>query len=188
MAPAAVDRQPPHEEGLIMRRFILIGAAAALVLVAAPLAAQPVVQLPEGEGRDVVATACSQCHALTAITQLRQGEQAWRYQVYDMVLRGAQIAPSEIDGTVKYLAASFGPGVPFPGPPAAPVTLPDGAGKELVEGGCALCHGLDRVVAAKRSKGEWNGIVKRMVFFGAPLAPDQATTIAAYLDSKFGAD
>jgi len=27
-----------------------------------------------------------------------------------------------------------------------------------------------------------------MVFFGAPLAPDQATTIAAYLDSKFGAD
>jgi cytochrome c5 len=171
-----------------MRRFILAGAFAALVLAAAPLRAQPVAALPEGEGRDVIAVACSQCHALSAITQLRQGEQAWRHQIYDMILRGAQIAPSEMDASVKYLTASFGPGVPFPGPPAAAVTLPDGPGKELVEGGCALCHGLDRVVAAKRGKSEWNGIVAHMVFLGAPLAPDQATTIAAYLDSKFGAD
>jgi mono/diheme cytochrome c family protein len=173
---------------MIMRRFILAGAFAALVLAAAPGRAQPVVQLPgEGAGHDAVATACSQCHSLGAITQLRQGEQAWRYQVYDMILRGAQIAPSEIDGVVKYLATSFGPGVPFAVAPPA-MTLPDGNGKELVEGGCALCHGLDRVVAAKRSKGEWNGIVARMVFFGAPVDVDQAKTVAAYLDSKFGAD
>jgi cytochrome c5 len=171
-----------------MRRIILAGACAALVLAAAPARAQQAAALPEGDGRDVVATACSQCHALSAITQLRQGELAWRHQVYDMILRGAQIAPAELDRSVKYLATSFGPGVPFAGPPAAAVTLPDGAGKELVEGSCGLCHGLDRVVAAKRHKSEWNGIVARMVFFGATVAPDQATTIAAYLGSKFGAD
>src|SRR5450432_1979721 len=103
-----------------MRRFILAGAFAALalallVLAGAPLRAQPVVALPEGEGREIIAVACSQCHALSAITQLRQGELAWRHQVYDMILRGAQIAPSELDASVKYLTASFGPGVPFAG-------------------------------------------------------------------------
>jgi mono/diheme cytochrome c family protein len=170
-----------------MRRYILAAAFAALV-VAAPARAQQPTALPEGAGRDVVAAACSQCHGLNAITQLRQGELAWRHQVYDMILRGAQVAPGELDVAVKYLATSFGPGVPFPGPPAAAVALPDGAGKELVEGGCALCHGLDRVVAAKRRKGEWNGIVARMVYLGAPLEQDQAKTVAAYLGAKFAAD
>jgi mono/diheme cytochrome c family protein len=187
MASAAIDRGASDKEGLSMRRFILAGAFAVLFLAALPAAAQPVVQLPDGPGKEIVATACSQCHALTAITQLRQGDHAWRFQVYDMILRGAQVAPSEMDTVVKYLATSFGPGVPFAVPPPN-VTLPDGAGKELVEGGCALCHGLDRVVATKRSKGEWNGIVTRMVFFGAPVDADQAKTVTAYLDSKFGAD
>ena len=37
--------------------------------------------LPEGEGRDIVATACSQCHGLNAFTGLRENAQAWRWQV-----------------------------------------------------------------------------------------------------------
>ena len=49
--------------------------------------------LPDGEGRDIVAVACSQCHGLNAFTWLRQGPQAWRHQVYDMILRGTQISP-----------------------------------------------------------------------------------------------
>jgi cytochrome c5 len=74
------------------------------------------------------------------------------------------------------------------GPPPVAVSPPAGAGKEQVEGSCALCHGLDRIVAANCRKSEWDGIVARIIFLGAPLAPEQATTIAAYLDSKFGAD
>jgi len=141
--------------------------------------------LPEGEGRDIVATACSQCHGLNAFVGLRENAQAWRWQTYDMVLRGAQITPDEMGTVVKYLATHFGPGVNVP--PSQPVTLADGQGKEIVEGGCALCHGLDRVAAAKRSAGEWKKIVDKMVFLGAPLNADQAKSATDYLVANYGA-
>lgn len=171
-----------------MHKVLFSLALGALVLaVSAPARAQGpgASPLPEGEGRDIVQVACTQCHGLNAFTVLREGPQAWRFQVYDMILRGAQVSPTEMDTVVKYLATHFGPGVNVP--PSTPVTLPDGQGKEIVEGGCALCHGLDRVAAAKRSPGEWQHIVNRMVFFGAPLSPDQAKTALAYLSSNFGA-
>ena len=108
--------------------------------------------LPAGPGRDIVAVACSQCHGLNAFTWLRQGDQAWRHQVYDMILRGSQIGPGEIDTVVNYLTTNFGPGVNVPS--STPVNLPAGAGKEVVEGGCGICHGLDRAVGTARSPGE----------------------------------
>lgn len=162
---------------------VLLGFALATPARAQAPAASP---LPNGEGKDIVATACTQCHGLNTFTPWRENAQAWRNQVYDMVLRGAQIAPTEMDTVVKYLATNFGPGVNVP--KGADVTLTDGQGKEVVEGGCALCHGLDRVVAAKRSKGEWQLIVKRMIFLGAPLDGDQANTVVSYLDSNYGSD
>jgi mono/diheme cytochrome c family protein len=64
--------------------------------------------------------------------------------------------------------------------------LPDAPGKGLVETRCAVCHGLDRVSAAKRGKGEWDGIVARMVLLGAPVSADEAKTITSYLEAKFG--
>jgi mono/diheme cytochrome c family protein len=140
--------------------------------------------LPAGQGRDIVAVACSQCHGLNAFTWLRQGEQAWRHQVYDMILRGSQIGPSEIDTVVTYLTTNFGPGVNVA--PSPPVNLPAGAGKEVVEGGCGVCHGLDRAVGTARSPGEWQAIVAKMVFLGAPLSADQARAATDYLSSNFG--
>jgi mono/diheme cytochrome c family protein len=115
------------------------------------------------------------------------GDTAWRNQIYDMILRGAQIGPDDIDTAVKYMVASYGPGVPFPGQQPAQVTLADGAAKPLVEGGCALCHGLDRVAATKRSKAEWQTIVSRMVYFGSPISGDQVSSVVDYLAANYGA-
>jgi len=142
---------------------------------------------PDHPGREIVSVACTQCHGPNVFTQLRMGDNAWRAQIYDMVLRGAQIGPDEIDTAVKYMVASYGPGVPFPGQQPAQVTLADGGAKSLVEGGCALCHGLDRVVAAKRTKAEWQTIVNRMVFFGSPISGDQVTGVVDYLTTNYGA-
>ena len=151
-------------------RTIVWGAVAAFAAVSPVLAQAPGGNpFPPGEGRDVVAVACTQCHAPSAFMQLREGEKAWRFQVYDMIMRGAQVGPQDIDKVVSYLATNFGPGVPFPGQQPAQVSLPDGQGKDVVEGGCALCHGLDRVAAAKRSKSDWDNVLNRMIFFGAPL-------------------
>lgn len=142
---------------------------------------------PDGPGKEIVSVACTQCHGPSVFTQLRMGENAWRAQIYDMILRGAQITPADIDTAAKYMAKSYGPGVPFPGQQPVQVTLADGAGKPLVEGGCALCHGLDRVTDTKRTKEQWQLIVNRMMFFGAPITQDQEATVVDYLATNYGA-
>jgi cytochrome c5 len=169
------------------------GGVAALLLVA-PAQAQtrggqaPVTaaSLPAGEGRDLVAVACSQCHVLNVITSMRNGPTGWRDHVYNMVMRGAQLTPREADTVLAYLATNFGPGQQLP--PAKPIALPAGAGKELTETRCGLCHDLERITATKRPKREWNDVVAAMFArYGAP-APDEAKAIASYLGQQFGSD
>jgi mono/diheme cytochrome c family protein len=67
------------------------------------------------------------------------------------------------------------------------VTLAEGAGKNLVEGGCQLCHGLDRVTATPRSHEQWQLIVNRMVFVGSPLEQNQIGEVVSYLSTHYGA-
>ena len=112
-----------------------VGAVAAPVLGAAtPLRAQTASALPPGEGRDLVATACSQCHTLNVIMAGRDGPVGWKKHVYNMVLRGAQLTPREADTVIQYLITNFGPGAPA----AAAAALPSGPGKELVETRCTV--------------------------------------------------
>jgi mono/diheme cytochrome c family protein len=139
--------------------------------------------LPPGEGRDIVAVACTQCHAPSVFTQMREGPAGWRLQIYDMILRGAQVRPSEIDQAVDYLTINFGPGINLP-PQTAQVSLPEGAARDLLEQRCSLCHGLDRIAAPRRSSSEWHAIVSRMIVLGAPATADDAKRITAYLDSN----
>ena len=142
---------------------------------------------PDGPGREIVATACTQCHSPGPIVQLRMNDAGWRRQVYNMILRGAQIAPADIDPTVAYLSTAFGPGVAYPNAPKVDVKLADGGAASLVEGGCGLCHGLDRVVATKRDPHQWEAVVARMTSVGAPFDADQAKQIVAYLSQNYGA-
>jgi cytochrome c5 len=168
-----------------MTRLAVFGAAAALALVATTqVNAQGA--LPQGEGRDIVAVACTQCHALTPILGGREGPAGWRKHVHNMVLRGAQLSPSEAETVIRYLSANFGPGAAAPGRVA--ITLPAGAGKDLVETRCTLCHDLERVAVVKRPRQHWPAIVANMVARGATATPDEATTIATYLAAQFGSD
>ena len=166
-----------------MKRLSLSAGFAALCLVAAtPLHAQIATTLPQGEGREVIATACSQCHALNVIMAGRDGPVGWRRHVYNMVLRGAQLTPREADTVVQYLVTNFGPVAP-----AAPsVALPAGAGKELVETRCVVCHDLGRVTAVKREKRDWDVIVANMYDRWGQSAPDEVQAISAYLNAQFG--
>jgi mono/diheme cytochrome c family protein len=140
--------------------------------------------LPPGEGRDIVAVACTQCHAPSVITQMREGPAGWRLQIYDMILRGAQVRPAEIDQAVAYLTVNFGPGINLP-PATAQVSLPQGTARELVEQRCSVCHGLERIAAARRSPSEWHAIVSRMTVLGASVAGDDAKRITNYLADNF---
>jgi cytochrome c5 len=173
-----------------MRRLRLLGSIAALVLVAVtPSRAQAPGALPQGEGRDLVAVACSQCHTLATIIVGREGPSGWRKHVHNMVLRGAQLNATEAETVIKYLSAHFGPGAqPAATPGGTPISLPSGTGKDLVEARCTACHDLERVTIVKRKARDWPAIVANMVERGATATPDEARTIAAYLVAQFGTD
>ena len=141
---------------------------------------------PPGPGRETFVNACSMCHSLTVITHVRWGKEAWRHQVYDMVQRGAQVSPAEMDTLVNYLVTNFGPGVPFPGQTPSHPNLIMAPGSDLVATRCTLCHSADRVTEAKRSPGQWNAIVAKMIFFGAPLTAPQVKTVVDYLNTHYG--
>ena len=172
-----------------MTRLSITGGLVALMLAATPVAAQTPPQglLPQGEGRDLVAVACSQCHALNVIASVREGASGWTRHVHNMVLRGAQLSPRETDTVIKYLSNNLGPGA---GPMGSPIqiTLPNGDGKDLVEARCSSCHSLERVTIVKRPGREWAGVVTNMVGRGAAATPDEAKAMIAYLTAKFGGD
>jgi cytochrome c5 len=155
-----------------------------IITAASPVMAQNANPLPPGDGRDLVSVACSQCHYLGTIAKIRDGAAGWRIYVSNMVLRGAQLTPAEVDKVVNYLALNLGPGINLP--PAKPVNLPDGQGKQLVETRCTLCHDLERVAVIKRQKKDWPGIVANMVTWGATATPQEAQTISNYLATNFG--
>lgn len=141
--------------------------------------------LPPGDGKDLVAVACTQCHVLRPILILRDGSAGWKRAVQEMILRGAQLQPQEADTVIQYLAKNFGPGS-SPMQSGITVSLPAGAGKELVESRCTLCHDLGRVATSKRSKVEWEGTVKDMVERGPAASPEQMQSIISYLTAQFG--
>jgi cytochrome c5 len=184
MASGLFDCRSANAKGLIVRKLIV--AVAAVLLFASPglCFAQAADPLPPGDGHDLVAVACSQCHFLSTIAKIRDGASGWRRYVSNMVLRGAQLTPAEVDTVVNYLALNLGPGINLP--PAKPVTLPAGDGKQLVETRCGLCHDLERVAAVKRRKADWPVIVANMAEQGAPVTADESRAISDYLAANFG--
>jgi mono/diheme cytochrome c family protein len=174
-----------------MQSFRLLASSvlAALALaLAAPLHAQPAPALPPGEGRDLVASVCTGCHALNIIVQIRDGSAGWRQFVNYMIMKGAQVSQPDSDTIVQYLTTNFGPSLPPAAGAPAPVvaSLPAGAGKDLVESRCVTCHDLLRIVAARRPRSDWDAIVANMINRGAAATPDERQTIISYLATQFG--
>ena len=131
--------------------------------------------------------ACAQCHTLSVISSVREGQPGWRNHVTNMVIRGAQLTPREYDTVIRYLTNNFGPGS-GPATPVKQIVLPAGPGKELVESRCSTCHDLERVTIVKRNAREWATVMTSMVGRGAAATPDEAKTIQAYLVAKFGGE
>ena len=73
--------------------------------------------------------------------------------------------------------------------------MPDGGAKEIIAGRCVLCHGLDRVVPARKSPQAWQITVDRMAFFleerqdlAGPLSNQDKQSILDYLSTHFTRD
>ena len=71
----------------------------------------PGIELPDGEGRDLLATACTRCHDLRGLPAYRNYWRApqWRAMVETMVKNGAKLDEVQMERVVGYLAEYFGP-------------------------------------------------------------------------------
>ena len=84
-------------------------ALLAAVLLYIPLAAQEGGALPDGDGKELVETVCTQCHGLDSVTGYRRSTEEWKSVVNDMVSRGAPLFEDEVEAVAQYLGKNFGP-------------------------------------------------------------------------------
>ena len=157
----------------------------------------------ETETRSLYEDVCAQCHSLAAIELTRDGRAGWEDTVHKMVVVGAQLGLEEMDEMIDYLYRHYGPdssnpmrtGV-LPHDSALQedgivssenIVLPEGQGKQLLEGYCMLCHDLGRIVATARGEGEWQAYVQDMLRRNdMSMDEEQLATMFYYLNKHFG--
>jgi len=66
-------------------------------------------------------------------------------------------------------------------------TLPDGAGKDVVERACGVCHPTTQVMGRNMSRDQWASEVRMMVQEGAKLTDVEFTQTVDYLAKAFPA-
>src|SRR6266566_4988987 len=101
-----------------MPRTSLIGLFTAMVFCSTVSAQRP---LPAGNGKALVETACTTCHAITLITGAGHTPAEWKLLVERMVAAGAEVSKDQIPTVTEYLTKAFPEGnvpkaVIIPGP------------------------------------------------------------------------
>jgi len=127
--------------------------------------------LPEGPARKTVETACASCHSLDVITGKKWDRDQWRRSVLIMVNLGARLTGEQASDVITYLARNFGK---------------KDRGRELVEDVCTYCHGLQKLQGEELTREEWRGLIKGMIFEGAPVTDEEFSLILDYLAANFG--
>jgi virginiamycin B lyase len=97
-----------------MQKLISFGIAVMLLGSSALVFAQEQVNLPAGNGRETVQTACATCHGLqTVVNSGGFTAEGWQSEVYLMIGRGAKVPKEQVATVVDYLTANY-PGQPPP--------------------------------------------------------------------------
>ena len=69
----------------------------------------------------------------------------------------------------------------------APVVLPAGGAKKLVEKACGTgCHSAEVVTSQRMNKPQWNAVVQNMIAHGAQVSDAEVSTIIEYLANTLG--
>jgi cytochrome c5 len=65
------------------------------------------------------------------------------------------------------------------------IALPDAPGRTAITETCMQCHGVDVIIARRRTPDEWSQVVSQMIGYGASLTDDQYKSIVSYLSENF---
>jgi len=76
--------------------------------------------------------------------------------------------------------------LPIIGASAQAPDLPEGPGRAFVAQNCTGCHGSDLLTTQRRSVGEWEEVVTRMIANGDDLTEDQYKEVITYLGTYLG--
>src|SRR5262249_30472869 len=81
---------------------------ALIVLFLLFVGSAPQQQLPDGDGKEVFANKCSECHGLENATSSRRTREEWTGVVNDMASAGALLTKDDMTAIIEYLARNFG--------------------------------------------------------------------------------
>ena len=190
----------PKYRVLLLLVYVMAASAAALYAQDSTMREvgrrDSVADMPDGEGKGLVLGVCTGCHSLNSTVLQRKTDKGWGHTVRDMVARGAQLQPDEIDIVTSYLARSFGPDAPPVStgekavgarvPPATTEVLPEEPAKAVILRSCTRCHALDRITGTRKTEAGWRASVKDMIRLGAKLDSRETTVMVAYLVKHFG--
>jgi cytochrome c5 len=70
-------------------------------------------------------------------------------------------------------------------PPPAPPPPPAAEAKDIVQGVCTACHGLDFIGEHRKDHDGWDFTVRRMIDKGADLGVDDIPLVVDYLAKTF---
>jgi cytochrome c5 len=72
--------------------------------------------------------------------------------------------------------------------PSIRIELKEGEGRVKTETYCNVCHSVDYItMQPKFPRTQWTATVNKMIkVFGAPIPPEDATTIISYLSAMYG--
>ena len=139
------------------------GLAGALLVVGAARAAGSQASLPEGKGKDLVETVCTQCHGLSNVTNSRFSKADWKMVVGDMISRGAPLTEEETATAVVYLAEHFGREKAAEGSQTEKVNVNKATAKELAAGLGLSDKEAEAVVEHRQKNGafaKWEDLTK----------------------------
>src|SRR5262245_5276039 len=82
--------------------------------------------MPDGPGRKILDTVCTECHSLDEVTKFKgyYSKDNWRDIIRTMVADGARLKEADTPTLIDYLTKTF------------PKDLPDGPEKKIVEKAC----------------------------------------------------
>jgi hypothetical protein len=101
------DRDIIREGSMVKTRLLPIVAAALLSASTAFAQTVQTPSLPDGDGKQIVETACSQCHKITIVTNAGFTPENWLVVMRAMVHLGAKVPPDQFTVVTDYLAKNF---------------------------------------------------------------------------------
>jgi cytochrome c5 len=91
-----------------MSRIVKRARLATILAAFLPAASIQAQDLPDGAGKELVMTVCTQCHDTARIVTKKKTKEEWNELVDSMAARGAKASDEEFETIVAYLAKYFG--------------------------------------------------------------------------------